>query len=750
MPRIDIDVQGLHMQVADSSSRRGWWRAIAWIGIVIDHGKPIRVSLLVLAVSAFAAVNVDQVAELFLIAVWTDPSITRYLSLLAGSALAGLAIWYTARQAYRLVYPRWPSLQDPRAAWLRDWLPRLLGAAVPLVVLLGFLLALHTVPHGTCSTASACSRRGWRAAGLLLESMVLIGFFITRRRWVNVWRQRTEAMPLGMRASHEPRVHHLRMLGRVPLGWFMAIMALNVLATVLVVWQPRMLDGVGPLAILLLGASFMCMSGGFLCMLADRRGVPLLTMLLLISLLMHALHLNDNHRVRQYPAMSTHQHPATEPAESRPDFTAYANAWLDSRCQPTQPCPVIVVSSEGGGIRSAAWTAMVLSRLTAQVQAHHPRAGGEPLLTRYVFAASGVSGGSLGLASYVALLRQPSSADAAHLELRAQTLLSHDFLAPMLANMLFVDFTQRWLPGAWFDDRSRALTHAWEQAAQQQGMGAFAQPFSALYEHADGSVDTSSPALFLNSTTVEQGSRFVQHPFRPFIASPWTAAFDGSTRLDPRVPLSEVVLNSARFTYVSPAGTLETTPPVGVAPPVPATLQLVDGGYFENSGTTTLLEVIYRLRSIAAQREQPLRIIVLHISNDPLEHDFVAAHDPTHLLPLYTTVCPAPTGIDAAQVSGEVSAPIKALLDTRSARGEYARARLLASLHIDPANPMRGDVLWHFRLCPGNYPIPLGWTISTPVFDEMGRQLQQNYPLVQMTQWLDEQLSAAVAPPMSR
>jgi len=567
---------------------------------------------------------------------------------------------------------------------------------------------------------------------------------------VNTCRRRMTKMPLGTSASYEPRVNKLHMLGRVPLTWFISVLVLNVLATALVVWQPRLLDGVGPLAILMLAASFICMSGNFLCMLADRRGVPLLTVLLLVSVLLHALHLNDNHRVRQYPAMNTHQRPAAEPVDSRPDFTAYANAWLNTRCQRTQPCPVIIVSSEGGGIRSAAWTALVLSRLTAQVQARHPTMPGEPLLTRYLFAGSGVSGGSLGLASYVALLRQPSSADAAHVELRAQTLLSHDFLAPMLANMLFVDLTQRWLPGAWFDDRSRALTHAWEQAAQQQGMDAFAQPFSALYEHADGSVDTSSPVLFLNSTTVAKGWRFVQHPFHPFIGSPWTAAFDGSNRLDSRVPLSEVVLNSARFTYVSPAGTLETTPPAGIARLTPAKLQLVDGGYFENSGTTTLLEVMYRLRAIATQRSQPLRFIVLHISNDPLESDFVAAHDPQHPLPLYTTVCVPAMDKTATHMRGEVSAPITALLNTRSARGEYARARLLASLNIDLANPAQGNVLWHFRLCPGNYPIPLGWTISTPVFDEMSRQLQQNYPLAQMTQWLDEQLSTAAPSSMSR
>ena len=105
-------------------------------------------------------------------------------------------------------------------------------------------------------------------------------------------------------------------------------------------------------------------------------------------------------------------------------------------------------------------------------------------------------------------------------EQRAEQALDHDFLAPIMANMWFVDFTQRWLPGAWFNDRGRALTRAWEQAALAQGMPGLAQPFSALYTRNDGSINTDTPALFFNSTTVADGWRFVQHPFAPFTASP--------------------------------------------------------------------------------------------------------------------------------------------------------------------------------------------------------------------------------------
>jgi hypothetical protein len=722
---------------------RGWsGRVFGWIvgtlPLLLDHLKPVRVSLLVIVLGGFIAVGVDQVAELFLIAVWIDRSTGRYAALLAGSALAGLAIWYGARNAYRLLYPRWPALQDHRGAGLRDWLPRLLGAAIPLLVLLAYVLALRTVPHGQCKIAAGCDQRIWRPVGLLIESLLLIVFFVTRRRLLKALPLIAGAAPVSPRPSAERRVARVRDLGRTRLFWYALVLGLNVLAVALIAWRPEALNRVGSLAILLIAAAFFCFSGGLLCMLADRRGWPLLSSLLLASGLFHLFHLNDNHRVRQYPGMSTHQGPGAAETETRPSFEAYANAWLDDRCVGRSPCPVVLVSSEGGGIRGAAWTALVLSRLTEQVG---QGGSGGSRFAKHLFAGSGVSGGSLGLATYAALLHRP--VPGATLEKRAQGLLSHDFLAPTLANMFFVDFTQRWLPGAWFDDRSRALTRAWERAGEQQETDALTQPLADLYRTPQGDLDTSMPALFLNSTAVAEGRRVIQHPFRAMATpqqQPWTAAFDGATWLGPRVPLSEVVLNSARFTYLNPAGTLETAVPVGATPPVPAQLQLVDGGYFENSGATTLLEVMQRLRAVAAQRGQTLRFIVLHISNDPDAPDFVQAHDRAKPLPFYSTACPVSEAA-APRPSGEASAPMQALLNTRGARGEYARVQLMRALQPNQADPASGDMLWHFRLCPGEYPIPLGWTMSAPVFGELQRQLEHNYPLDAMVRALDEQLA---------
>ncbi len=711
------------------------WAIVDWLGIVLDHCKPIRVTLLVLAFATIVMTNVNQASELFLIAMWADPSSTRYLWLLATAALTGLAVWYTAYKAYRLTYPRWPALQDPRAAGLRQWIPRVLGMLVPLLMLFGYLMALQGTPHAVCNTHTQCLRRNVRSAGLLIEAAALIVFFIGRQRL----RKKTAHAKLV-----EPRVESIKELGTRSLSLFLAVLILNVFITVLVVFQPRQFDGMGSLAVLLITSSFFCMSGGFLCMLADRRGLPLLSLLAVVAASLHALHLNDNHRVRQYPTMTTHEKPLPAPQDRRPDFDAYAKAWLQSRCAPNRACPVIMVSTEGGGLRAAAWTAMVLSQFTVQIDQALPPNGSEPLFERYLFAASGVSGGSLGLATYVTSLQKaPQTGLSA--QARSERILDHDFLAPVMANAWFLDFTQRWLPGALFDDRGRALTRAWEQVAQDEGITALAQPFSNLYVTANGDIDTNTPALFFNSTTVAQGWRFVEHPFRPFAVNPWTSAYDGARWLDPRVPLSEVILNSARFTYLSPAGTLQTAADPSPALS-PAAFQLVDGGYFENSGTETLRELMQRLRTIAAQQAQPLQFIVVHISNDPSLRDFVDAHNPKQPLPLYSAACPRTPSPTELHSYGEATAPLVALLETRNARGELARANLLASLQTNPTEPGNSDVLWHLRLCPGNYPLPLGWTISPPVFDEMHRQLEQDYPINTMATWLAQRLKQAKQP----
>jgi hypothetical protein len=132
---------------------------------------------------------------------------------------------------------------------------------------------------------------------------------------------------------------------------------------------------------------------------------------------------------------------------------------------------------------------------------------------------------------------------------------------------------------------------------------------------------------------------------------------------------------SARFTYVSPAATVNDAQ---------GNLwgRLVDGGYFENSGAATAAELIRSVcQRTGAQREwrcgsdvpglRPFPVVIL-IKNDP-QAPSVCAHD--------SEAKSAPT-----RLLSEVRAPVDALLATREARGRYAESQILREVGSnDPA-----------------------------------------------------------------
>jgi len=201
----------------------------------------------------------------------------------------------------------------------------------------------------------------------------------------------------------------------------------------------------------------------------------------------------------------------------------------------------------------------------------------------------------------------------------------------------------------------------------------FSQPFLAL--HAG---DARLPSLVLNSTVVEDGKRIVASnlKFHPLAG---VDLFDGMPTAD--MALSTAVHNSARFTYVSPAGSLYKG----------GTLfgRVVDGGYFENSGAASLRELI---ATLAPDQQQRIHSVIL--SNDATNIRWCNRMRPG----LIPRIEPA---------LSELSAPVEALLDAREALFEVRvrldelgarREKLLGELDLsvnprrDPASGRRHDL----------------------------------------------------------
>ena len=155
-------------------------------------------------------------------------------------------------------------------------------------------------------------------------------------------------------------------------------------------------------------------------------------------------------------------------------------------------------------------------------------------------------------------------------------------------------------------------------------------------------------------------------------------------RRDIDFSLSTAAILSARFPYVTPAGWIDTDFAAGS----PLKRRLVDGGYFENSGVATALDMYFALSQIHQEEQIRARIIILHIGSPPS----------TEL---------------GYQGLGEFLSPIRTLLNTRGARGRAAvgQARHFLRMRKESVNRFDSDMRTYF-LDGGRFQLPLGWSLS--------------------------------------
>jgi hypothetical protein len=385
-------------------------------------------------------------------------------------------------------------------------------------------------------------------------------------------------------------------------------------------------------------------TGAGLVYLSDKvLRFPLLVALLIFAVIVSQF--NDNHQVRTLGP--------PPPQFARVPLTQQFASWQQSG----GTGPIFIVATEGGGIRAAYWTTTVLTHLERDSQKQ---------FSRHLFAISGVSGGSVGAMVYASLVAE----DDADPVTRAGDMLKYDALGPTLASMLEPDLVQRFVPFRLFDDRAQALEQAWETGWKKTPPknDNFAAPFSNLFlTHRPGPF----PSLFLNGTNVESGQRIITSNTK--IDSTFTGATDALDQIGLDVRRSTAALLSARFTYVSPAGTIEKQQIAGDCQNCYAVCcHDVDGGYFENSGAATATEIARALKG------QPVYAIIIRYGDAP--------------------------SLKPETIANEVLSPVRALLDTRNARGVIAVKQLEEA--VGPMN------VFTFDLEPTKPALPLGWVLS--------------------------------------
>lgn len=589
--------------------------------------------------------------------------------LMVATTLLSASLWYSARW---LLTAQMVALPLPPTGRVQTWLPRALGAAAPGFVALG-LMGLR---QGSLAVQGdeRSSATGW-ALGFALLAVALLVFYTLRGSLIVRFGM---GDPKAGRRMADPRTsvpaqigvgESLPALTRLVIVWTIAVsMTLALMFVLFPVSLPRMVGAASAAALALASINLF---GSFVLTYAPlRHALPPLWAWVIGAAGLLVAPFNDNHGVR----------PARDAAA--PLRADDALATLVARAQGGEA--LVFVASEGGGIRAAFWTAAVLDALTREVPELRPR----------LALLSGVSGGSLGLAAWLATHRGDWCAAAASPRtptvglrsdappvLAATTALAADFVAPAVTGLFFGDLMQRFIPWP-IDalDRARTVEASWEQAFAHLPGQPFEHRLDTLYAGCPG-----LPELVLNATRVETGERVAlsRLPFanpaggRALLVNTFDALAPGSAARTQA--LSGLVHHSARFPLVSPAGTVPVAQPASGVPP---SFRLVDGGYFDNSGVQTVLDLIDSLR----QQAPRLRPLLLTVRN---------AHEDFDRLP--------PHEQGASRLFPETGSIVSTLLNVRSSHAVTARGM---------ARRLLGEDLIDLEVPAAHAEAPLGWALS--------------------------------------
>ncbi|HEX8154744.1 MAG TPA: hypothetical protein VF698_16550 [Thermoanaerobaculia bacterium] len=692
-----------------------FWRKLRLLYLLL---LPVRFSILALAVAAFAFTLSDQGRDIIRALSEVDPVLHRAhwgriaVFLLLLNVLA-YQIWFWSRQMLRVEPPppgpddrlfgRAPDPQEAEHRGFAMWLPRVL--AVLLFIALGFAFwNVRETYDDDVQTVTPI------IVGLIALSLAaFLVLVILRRRWLE--RRRDGGGHIG----HVPP-RALAKSTRLILGAFLLLAVVFFIASTI---NPTGLMGLGAGALVLLVLSLWVPFGSVIVYAGMRMRIPILTFLVLEALLVSPL-ADRNHVVRTVAS------PAN--IDARPTVDEKLMEWY-GRVAPQYPAgadiPVFIVATEGGGIRAAYWTAAVLDSLQDT----------NPLFRRNLFAISGVSGGSLGTLTFTSLLAEPSLRAPMHAT--GSQALSSDFLTPTLAALSQSDLLQRFLPFG-FPDRERALEEGWEVGYRDVvKQPTFARGLLELYSR-----NRELPSVFINGTMVETGDRVITSNcrIRPRAGGGVTPllvfrnAFDGFELLGRDLPMSAAAGMSARFTYVSPGGRIPKRDGKLLA-------HVVDGGYFENSGAVTAAELVTLVNVVARRQQWRLVPVVILIDYEQCP------------------ACPDPYGpfafgdrpdnpLKADRWAAEVLSPLRALLDTRGARGDQAvgdvrtEATFVDALRVGSKLPS----VIEFRLVQRQVPMPLGWVLSVQARHAIDGAVESNgnrWARNTVAQWL---LTAAPPP----
>ena len=341
-------------------------------------------------------------------------------------------------------------------------------------------------------------------------------------------------------------------------------------------------------------------------------------------------------------------------SKQQDELRSFYDKWVDEN---GKDAPLILVAAAGGGIRAAQHTAASLAYADSF-------SGGE--FSKHIFAISAVSGGALGTLVWIsakdehmlpAKMPPPGTLDFSAGNV-INRYFSTDFLSPSANTLLLRDLPLGAIPlvsvDAYRDDvLQKSWLMAWKKIESEQNLpsdgGRFTKPLQLQ------SNEFHEPLLIFNSTSAADGQRVIRSNIPVKLESvpifheqvskgslPAKVASDAVASssagdaeatpmatvpiMDPGVWAVQAAYDSARFPLVSAVGWECSDTPIQrdtvkrVKKACNGTFgyqtAITDGGYADNSGIASLIQIAKRLQTFGASANQ---IYVVFISSNPTE-----------------------------------------------------------------------------------------------------------------------------------
>lgn len=325
-----------------------------------------------------------------------------------------------------------------------------------------------------------------------------------------------------------------------------------------------------------------------------KRQIKVSIRLLLFFWVLIVSYFNQDHPVRK--------NDYTGYSNNRPSLNVHFNDWINKHLADTNSLhsiisdtlkyyPVFFINAEGGGLRTGAFTSMLLARLQDEFAGFKD----------HIYAFSTVSGGSVGISYFNAIsFLEPDTVTNTknYYQNVTQKFLNNDQLSPVLGKMFYGDILNLFWPFHIENfDRAIGLEKAWEHSYGEafnkpHDQNVYSDNFMSLYQN------KLAPAWFINTTEVETGmqcyisnvkaDKFLFAKERDLIED----------KIHHGINYSTAVNFSSRFPLFSPAAALFQNDD--------RTYHYVDGGYVENTGAKTMWEILRSLQdSIQSKKVLP-------------------------------------------------------------------------------------------------------------------------------------------------